>query len=72
MRTETAAMLKDLEYELFESEEHASTRAVLNMSPQNDGESEDIDTILDRIDEYAPATQQLINSFLKIPVSQQS
>ena len=70
MKPETAKMLKELEYELFESEEHASTRAILNVAPQNDGELENVDTILDRVEEYAPAMQQLVNYFLKIPAVQ--
>ena len=70
VKPETAKMLRELEYELFESEEHASTRAILNASPQNDGGLEDIDTVLNRIDEYTPSMQQLVNHFLKISVAQ--
>ena len=70
MKPATAKMLKELEYELFESEEHASTRAILNAAPQNDGALEGIDTILDRIEEHAPAMQQIVNHFLRIPAVQ--
>ena len=64
MKPETAEILKKLEYELFESEEHASTRAVLNTAPKNDGISEDIDAVFARIEEYAPAMREFIDSFL--------
>jgi len=67
MRPETAEMLQKLEYELFESESHASTRAVLNGAPKNSGEPEDIDTIFTRIDEYAPSMRQFVDTFLTIP-----
>jgi hypothetical protein len=69
MKPETAEMLQKLEYELFESEEHASTRAVLNCAPKNSGDFEDIDTVFDRIDEYVPSMQRFIDTFLKIPAS---
>ena len=64
MKPETAAMLKRLEHEFFESDEFASVRTVLNSAPKNDGELEDLDVVFDRIDRFAPAMHRLIDSFL--------
>jgi len=64
MGPETAKMLKEMEYEFFESDEYASTRAVLCGAPKNDGEPEDIDVVFDRIDKYAPAMREFVHSFL--------
>ena len=67
MKPETAETLKELEHELFESEEHAPVRAFLSDSPKNDGKSEDIDVIFDRIEKNAPAMRKFVNSVLNIP-----
>ena len=67
MRPETIEILKKIEQQLFESEEHASVRAALSQSPQNSDVPEDVDDILDRIKEYAPAMQQFVESFITSP-----
>ncbi|MDR0328905.1 MAG: hypothetical protein LBI05_11480 [Planctomycetaceae bacterium] len=66
MRHETAETLKELEHELFKSEEHAPVRTFLNNAPKNDGYSEDIDVLFDRIDHNAPAMRNFVNSVLDI------
>ena len=66
MKLETIEMLKELEYELFESEEHAPVRDFLNDSPKNDSEPEDIDIIFDRIEKRTPAMRKFVNSVLNV------
>ena len=69
MKPETAKMLKELEYEMFESEEHASIRAMFSDAPRNDGKLEDIDVVLDRIDNMAPALIEFVNTLINIPTA---
>ena len=71
MKPETAEMLKNLEYELFESEEYAPVRALLYSAPKNDGGKEDSDVLLDRVDEYTLGMQRFVDSFLDTAVCQQ-
>jgi len=58
------ANLNRVKYEFFESDEYASVRAVLNNAPKNDGLPEELDMVLERIDRFVPAMNQLIDSFL--------
>ena len=69
MKPSTAKMLKDLEHEIFASDECESVRAILNAAPQNSGEPEDIDMVLDRVDKYAPAMHRFIDSVLSVSPS---
>ena len=64
-------MLKNLEYELFESEEYAPVRSLLYSAPKNDGGTEDADGLLNRVDEYTPGMQRFVDSFLDTSVYQQ-
>jgi len=64
MKPETAALLKEMEHEFFESDEYAPLRAGLFSTPKNDDEPEELDVVFDRIDEYAPAMHNFIDSFL--------
>jgi hypothetical protein len=68
MTQETAEILKNLEYELFESEEYAPVRAILYSAPKNDGGLEDADELLRRVDEYTPGMQRFVDSFLDSPL----
>ena len=64
MRPETAERLEKMRHEFFETDEYASVRAVLFSAPKNDDEREDLDTVLDRIDKFAPDMHKFIDSFL--------
>ena len=71
MKPETAEVLKNLEYELFESEEYAPVRTLLYGAPKNDGGIEDADELFGRVDEYTPGMQRFVDSFLDSPLYQQ-
>jgi hypothetical protein len=70
MKPETAEMLRNLEHELFESDEYAPVRAILYSAPKNDGDEEDTDELLDRVDRYTPGMQRFVDSFLNSPIHQ--
>ena len=70
MRPETAARLKKMEHEFFESDEYAPIRAGLFSAPKDNDEPEELDVVFDRIDEYAPAMHKFIDSLLYPPKSQ--
>jgi hypothetical protein len=70
MNYETDKILEEAEYELFESAEHASTRAMLNVAPQNDGKLEDIGIIFARMDEFEADMHEFVNCFIGSPIHQ--
>ena len=63
MKPETERLLEATRQRLFESDEFRVNRELVQWIQPNAGESDDLDTLLDRIDRFAPAMQQWANSF---------
>jgi hypothetical protein len=54
-----------LQKRLFESDEFATTRSMLEWVPPNSGTEEDIATLMKRVDEYAPAIDEWLDAYDK-------
>ena len=59
----TKTLLEDTRRRLFESDEFRVSRNLIQWTQQNSGKQENLDTLLARIDNFAPAMQQWAESF---------
>ena len=65
MRPETEQLLEDTQKRLFESDEFRVNRELIQGVQPNSRQPDDLDTLLDRTDRFAPAMQRWANSFNK-------
>jgi hypothetical protein len=63
MNPATEKLLEDTRQRLFESDDFRVNRELVQWVQPNTGDPDDLDTLLDRIDRFAPAMQQWANSF---------
>jgi hypothetical protein len=63
MKPETQKLLEETKQRLFESDEFAVSRNLIQWVQTNSGKPDDLDTLLDRIDRFTPAMQQWADSF---------
>ena len=63
MTPETEQLLEDTRRRLFESEEFRVNRELIQWVQPNSGDTDDLDSLLDRADLFAPAMQQWADSF---------
>jgi hypothetical protein len=63
MKPETEKLLEDTQKRLFGSDEFRVNRELIQGVQPNSGQSDDLDTLLDRINRFAPAMQRWANSF---------
>ena len=63
MKPETEKLLEDTRRRLFESDEFRINRELVQWVQPDQGQPDDLDTLLDRIDRYVPAMQRWANSF---------
>ena len=61
----TQQLLEDTRRRLFEADEFQISRNLIQWTQQNSGKIENLDTLLERIDNFAPAMQQWAESFDK-------
>ena len=69
MKPETAQLLEKTRQQLFESEEFRASRDLIRWTIPNSGEPEDLDVLLDRVERYAPAMKQWVDSFDNPPTN---
>jgi hypothetical protein len=62
MHPETSQLMADMEKELFESKQFKAPRDLICWTSPNTGIEEDIDTLLDRIDAFAPDMIKFVDS----------
>ena len=63
MTSETKKLHEDTRRRLFDSDEFRVNRELIQWVQPNAGKPDDLDTLLDRIDRFAPAMQRWANSF---------
>jgi hypothetical protein len=63
MKPETKQLLEETKKRLFESDEFRLSRDLIQWVQPNAGEPDDLDTLLDRIDQFAPSMQRWADSF---------
>ena len=63
MKPETAKLLEETRRRLFETDEFQASRDLIQWTQPNSGEPENLDVLLDRVEQYAPAVKQWANSF---------
>jgi hypothetical protein len=63
MKPETEKLFEDTRQRLFESDEFRASRELIQWVQTNAGNPDDLDTLLDRVDRFAPIMQQWANSF---------
>lgn len=63
MKPETTQLLEETKRRLFESDEFKASRELIQWVQLNSGDPDDLDTLLDRIDRFAPSMQRWADSF---------
>ena len=63
MKPETQKLLEKTKQRLFESDEFSASRDLIQWVQTNSGEPDDLDTLFERIDRFAPAVQRWADSF---------
>ena len=63
MKQETQKILEETKQRLFKSDEFKVSREHIQWVQPNSGEPDELDTLLDRIDQFAPSMQRWADSF---------